>query len=625
MAEMKPFPIFYIETQKTTGLSFVYNLEKLNMAGDATVVHVTHEAVGKIGGIGAVLQGLFTCNSYLDRVNRSIIIGPLFSTEGSASERLGEGGEVLYSSVDGLVKTGFAQAFRKIENFYNTGIVYGRRTFVDEQTGIKSSPETILIDVKYVDKGAVNEFKKRLFEEFGVRSHLFEDLWEYEQYIRLAPVAIAAIKAIGAAQDSTTIIAHEFMGMPTALAAILEPSCDFKTAFYAHEVATMRRIVEERPGHDTMFYNVIRQAHDEKVYVNEVFGDQSSYFKHALVEASKYCNRICAVGDYVVRELRFLAPEFETADIDIVYNGIPAYQISTADKLASKAKLQQYCENLLGYKPDFVFTHVTRLVRSKGLWRDVRVLEHIEKEFRNQGKTAVLFLLSTEVSRRRSRDICNMESAYSWPVAHREGWPDLSGGEAGFYTAIQEFNAKSRNIKIVFINQFGFEQRRCGMRMPEDVEFMDIRKGSDVEFGQSIYEPFGISQFEPLTFGGICVISNVCGCAGFLKDIADVENVKNVIVADYTNLETRDNVNIEDLLQIERTVRDRIEAGVSENVAKEVIARLPQNESEIECLIQNGYELAKNMSWEVAVENYLMVSLQKALDKQPSQTIYTKT
>ncbi len=595
------------------------------MANDTTVVHVTHETVGKIGGIGAVLQGLFTCNSYLDAVDRSIIVGPLFTTEGSVSDRLGENGEVLYSSIDGLVNTGYAPAFRKIENFYNTGIVYGRRTFVDEQTGIKSSPEILLIDVTYLDKGVVNEFKRRLFEEFGVRSHLHEHLWEYEQYIRLAPVAIAVLKAIGAAKESTAIIAHEFMGMPTALAAILDPSCDFKTAFYAHEVATMRRIVEERSGHDTMFYNVMKRAHDDRAYVNDVFGNQNSYFKHALVEASKYCDRIYAVGDYVVNELRFLAPEFEGADIDIVYNGIPAYQISAADKLASRAKLQLYCENLLGYKPDFVFTHVTRLVRSKGLWRDLRVLKYMENEFRNQGKTAVLFVLSTEVSRRRSCDIYNMESAYNWPVAHREGWPDLSGGEANFYTAVQEFNARSRNIKIIFVNQFGFKPKNCGKRMPEDMEFMDIRKGSDVEFGQSIYEPFGISQLEPLTFGGICVISSVCGCSGFLRDTADGESVDNVIVADYTNLENQDYTDIEDLLQIDQPVRNQIEASVSEKVAKEVIARLPQNESEIESMIQTGFELAKNMSWDMAVKNYLLVSLQKALDKQPSQTVYTKT
>jgi hypothetical protein len=131
----------------------------------------------------------------------------------------------------------------------------------------------------------------------------------------------------------------------------------------------------------------------------------------------------------------------------------------------------------LGYKPDFIFTHVTRLVQSKGLWRDLRVLYTIEKEFRTRGKTGVLFVLSTEVSQRRSCDIYNMESAYNWPVAHREGMPDLSGGEANFYTAVQEFNAKSRNIKIVFVNQFGFTPDNCGKRMPKDMEFMDIRKG----------------------------------------------------------------------------------------------------------------------------------------------------
>jgi len=207
-----------------------------------------------------------------------------------------------------------------------------------------------------------------LFEEFGIRSDLFEDLWEFEQYVRLAPVAIAVLRAIGAADDSTLIVSHEFMGMPTALAGILEPGHNFRTIFYAHEVATMRRIVEKHPGHDTMFYNVMRQAHSEGLHVNEVFGEQDSYFKHSLVGASKYCDRILAVGDYVVDELRFLEPEFETAKIDIVYNGIPAYRISASEKLASKAKLQRYCKNLLGYRPDFVFSHVTRLVQSKGMW-----------------------------------------------------------------------------------------------------------------------------------------------------------------------------------------------------------------------------------------------------------------
>jgi len=594
------------------------------MANEITAVHVTHEAVGKIGGIGAVLQGLLTCNSYLDAVGRSILVGPLFSTEGSVLDRLGENGEVLYSSVDGLVNTGYASAFRKIENFYNAGVVYGRRTFVDKQTGIKSSPEVLLIDVRHMDKGPVNEFKKHLFEQFGICSNLYENLWEYEQYVRLAPAAIAALRAIGTVKGSTIIISHEFMGMPTALAAILDHSCDFKTVFYAHEVATMRHIVEEHPGHDTMFYNVIKQARKDNLHVNEVFGDRSGYFKHPLVEAARFCDAICAVGNYTAKELKFLSPEFETANINIVYNGIPAYQISAAEKLQSKEKLQLYCENLLGYKPDLIFTHVTRLVRSKGLWRDLCVLEQMEKGFRTQGKTAVLFILSTQVSQRRSCDIENMEREYNWPVAHREGMPDLSGGEADFYATIQEFNAKNRNIKIIFVNQFGFEPKYCGKRMPEDMEFMDIRKGSDVEFGQSAYEPFGISQLEPLTFGGICVVTNVCGCVGFVRDITGTESVKNIIIANYTNLDNHSFADIEDPLQINRSVRNRIEDCVSKEVAREIIRRLPKNESEIESMIQTGYSLAKNMSWEMVVKNYLLPSLQKALHKQHSEYIHTR-
>ncbi len=592
------------------------------MANEKTMVHVTHETVGKIGGIGAVLQGLFTSNCYLEAVARSILVGPLFTSEGTASNRLGEDGEVLYSSIDGLVNTGYAPAFRKIESFYNVGIVYGRRAFADGQTGIKSSSEVLLIDVTHMDKGAVDEFKRRLFEEFGIRSNLYENLWEYEQYIRLAPPAMAALKAIIPNCNSAMIISHEFMGMPTALAAILEPDGGFKTTFYAHEVATMRRIVENHPGHDTMFYNAIRRAHKNKLYVNDVFGDQHSYFKHALVEASRYCDRICAVGDYVVDELQFLSPEFEIADIDVVYNGIPAYQITADEKLRSKEKLQSYCERLLGYRPDFVFTHVTRLVQSKGLWRDLRVLEHLEREFRTQGKTAVLFILSTEVGQRRSQDIYNMETAYSWPVAHREGMPDLSGGEASFYTAVQEFNARSRNIKIIFVNQFGFAPKYCGKRMPKDMEFIDIRKGSDVEFGQSIYEPFGIAQLESLTFGGICVFSSVCGCAGFVRDVTKGLDVRNVIVADYTDLDARGYGDIEDLLQIDRELRDNIEHSVSEKVAMQICSRLPKNQDEIETMLQTGWSLAEKMSWDMVVKNYMLPSMEKASDKNTRDTVH---
>ncbi len=588
------------------------------MSHKNNIVHVTHEAVGKIGGIGAVLDGIFTTKAYQNNTGRTILISPLWSTEGGVENRLGEDGEVLYSSIDGLIRTNnYLKSFQHIEDYYDVNIVYGRKTFNHHRHDIKSRPEVILIDVTRSDPGPVNEFKAKLYSEFGIRSMDYENHWEFEQWVRLAPPAIAALKAIGAApQDSSTVvISHEFMGMPTALAATLDNEYDFKTVFYAHEVATIRRIVEESPGHDTMFYNVMKQAKSEGLFANDVFGDQSSYFKHVMVDASKYCDNILAVGDYVAEELKFLCPEFLTADIDLTYNGIPAYKIGLEEKKLSKKRLQKYCDNLLGFEPDFIFTHVTRLVRSKGLWRDIRVLEHLEKELRTQHKTAVLFVLSTEVSQRRTQDILNMEAEYHWPVAHREGMPDLSGGEAVFNAAVQEFNAKSRNIKIIFINQFGFTRQTCGSRMPADMEFMDIRKGTDVEFGQSIYEPFGIAQLEPLSFGGICVVSNVCGCAGFVKAVSSEGDVKNVIIADYTDLDGLTFADLEDLKTIDRDTRDKIEHYVSEKVALEICARLARSDAEMAEMLDSGYQLAKHMGWEAVAENYVLKSLNKAFKK----------
>lgn len=588
------------------------------MADETTLVHVTHEATGKIGGIGAVLHGFFTSGSYLKAVERSIIVGPLFSIEGSACDRLGQDGEVLYSAVDGITKTDYRHVFSEIEDLYNVNIIYGRRRFIDKDTAIKSSPEVLLIDIRNADDRIINEFKKQLFEKFGIQSQLYEHIWEYEQYIRLAPPAIAALKAIGAAGNSAMIISHEFMGMPTVLAAMLDTSGDFKTAFYAHEVATMRRITEKHPGHDTMFYNALKQGSENRLCVSDVFGDQNFFFKHALIETSRYCDAVCAVGDYVADELRFLSPEFKTANIDIVYNGLPAYPITVAEKLHSKEKLQQYCRNLLGFEPDFIFTHVTRLVQSKGLWRDLQILENIEKEFRGRNKTAVMLLLSTEVAQRTSADIQNMEAGYNWPVAHREAMPDLSGGEADFYAKIQEFNAKNRNIKVIFLNQFGFDRDTCGLRMPADMEFMDVRKGSDVEFGLSIYEPFGISQLEPLTFGGICVISSVCGCAGFVKDVSNGRAAKNVIVADYTHLSDCCPADIENPLNIDAVMRRQIEQIVAKNIAQNICSALPGSKSEIKKMIKNGYELAKNMSWDAVVQNRLLKILQRVSSTCPA-------
>jgi len=79
------------------------------------IVHVTHEAVHKMGGIGTVLEGLLTCSEYAASVQRTLLLCPLFSRDGDVESRLGEGGDVQYSSLDGRVDHPLAPTFHDIQ------------------------------------------------------------------------------------------------------------------------------------------------------------------------------------------------------------------------------------------------------------------------------------------------------------------------------------------------------------------------------------------------------------------------------------------------------------------------------------------------------------------------------
>ena len=151
--------------------------------------------------------------------------------------------------------------------------------------------------------------------------------------------------------------------------------------------------------------------------------------------------------------------------------------------------------------------------------------------------------------------------------------------------------------------------------MPADMEFMDIRKGSDVEFGQSIYEPFGIAQVEPISFGGICVFSNVCGCAGFVAKVANGDGAPNVIVADYTELSTK-GLRPEQLLGIGQPQRDQIEQEVAEKVARQLMERLPRTPEEFERFIDRGHKLAEQMSWDAVARDYVLPGIERATKAQ---------
>ncbi|HNX27765.1 MAG TPA: hypothetical protein PKK48_10195, partial [Phycisphaerae bacterium] len=363
--------------------------------------------------------------AYRKKVSRSFLIGPKFAGEKTLADRLGPHGEVLYCRADGKIGGEYEKIIRPVEERYGCEIDFGRRLIIEPYSGKNVLIDVILVDVSVVNIERLNTFKGRLFEKFGVTSDRFENIWEYEQYVRLAEPACDTLRAlINGARNPVVILGHEFMGMPTVLKAKLDMP-ESRAYFHAHEVASVRPVVEKRSGHDTMFYNVMSAARRKGLTLEEVFDEVAVNFKHRLVKAAKYCDGVLAVGDFVREELEFMSSDFTESNVHLVYNGIPSNHITLDDKIRSRTMLCDYARKLLGYCPRWVFTHVARPVLSKGIWRDLRVMHELDAMLQQRGETAVYFMLGTLGGVRRPSDVMRMEKDYDWPVTHRLGYPDL--------------------------------------------------------------------------------------------------------------------------------------------------------------------------------------------------------
>jgi hypothetical protein len=598
------------------------------MAGSqlGLVVHATHEAGFKIGGIGATLAGLLASPAYNRAVARTVLVGPLNTASPTEMARLtapDNGLEIIYSSwhrVDEAAAE-VSAGLREIEARYRVRLLYGLRTFTGPEGGVPYDHEVLLVDARWADVTAANAFKQRLWQHYRFASDRYEWLYEFDLVIKAAEPSWAALGLVtareGMAETTRYLIAHEWMGIPLALCARMDQTDPWRLVYYAHEMPTARALVENHPGHDTRFYNVLQQAQAADMTMEELFGEWGGFFKHALLQQVIHMHSILVVGSWVEQELRFMGGHFATAKMDLVYNGLVYQEIDLEERAMSAVRLQQYCHNLLGFRPDYLFTHVTRMVLSKAIWRDLSVLQHLDELLAQDDKRAVFYLLSSaEPAGRSPEEVLRWEREYGWPVVHQADNGDLLGHEIPLYEAIERFNSRSQAVKIVFVNQFGWSQEQCGSKMPADMTFGDLRRGTDLEFGQSIYEPFGIAQMEPLMFGALSVVSTVCGCVGFVEGATQkvgLTHFTNLLQADYVTLRGGLSVYTPwDALEIGLDQRDRLERANAYNVALAVRATLPVTVKQAQALLRWGQQVSRKMSWEVVVQDYLIPALKRA-------------
>ncbi|MFN2154721.1 MAG: hypothetical protein ACK2UX_05755 [Anaerolineae bacterium] len=98
------------------------------------VIHATHEAGVKVGGIGAVLDGLLGSEAYNAGVRETMLVGTIDVNNPEEMERLlspSNALDVAYSSVHDIVDAAadLIDGLREIERRHDVTILYGTRAF----------------------------------------------------------------------------------------------------------------------------------------------------------------------------------------------------------------------------------------------------------------------------------------------------------------------------------------------------------------------------------------------------------------------------------------------------------------------------------------------------------------
>jgi len=131
-----------------------------------------------------------------------------------------------------------------------------------------------------------------------------------------------------------------------------------------------------------------------------------------------------------------------------------------------------------------------------------------------------------------------------------------------------------------------------------------------------VYEPFGISPLEPLCAGAVCVISNICGCAGFVREVTGDKPVDNVRVADYTQLDAE--WSIDELLDMTQQDRDVVEQRVAVELADRLMDVIPTNDTQRKKMLEAGSKLAHKMGWDRVFNDHLEPMLDRVVSSPRS-------
>ena len=365
-------------------------------------------------------------------------------------------------------------------------------------------------------------------------------------------------------------------------------------------------MVEDSPGHEVSFDNLLRLAQANGNRLEDDFGSQAHNYRSELVKRVNRLDGILAVGDNVRDQMLYLQPEVEPEKIHLVYNGISFKPLTWAEIQSNKQIIADYCETLFNFRPDYIFqSHITRPGYLQGAVAGRPAALPPGREVHRGGQKGVFTSSSApwppEAGTRPRSSAWKKTTA--GPSSTRKVGPDLDGAENDVFMNLSLFNARSRAIKGVFLNQFGFSNQTSGKRVPEGADLLTLRSAADVEFGLSTYEPFGIAQLETFPYGGLPILSRACGCSYLVEKAAPPDCS---LIIDYAEQPVNSPVNLSDpdtLKGLSFAERTALEEALADQYAPTLFERIYPEQRRDHFLKMS--KAAPNMSWEVIAQNVI--------------------
>jgi len=454
-------------------------------------------------------------------------------------------------------------SFGKIESEFNVKIFYGEKK--------EDNLLYLFIDTENIYLHKVNSFKGRIYEKFYIESDKFEKINDYEKIVEFAEPAVKCIELLSKNIEcpSPIVFSHEVFGIPAIMNAKMN-NVNIRACFLSYEVHAIRDIVCSHPGHDVAFYNILRHAKNQGKSLEEVFGDRSYIYQFELMRNLYLFDYIFTIGGMLKEELAFIDKKIDKKKIFPVFRGIELdFKALASRKEEDRNTIRKVFSQKIDFDADMIFLHTTRLSISKGIWRDFRVLEVLDEKI---DKNCIFVILGSSAGVHKDIDgLKKISDDYNWPVNHKGGFPDLIDYETEVWWMVNEFNKNSKRIKVLFVNQPGINKEI--FNWPDGFEISNVLNGADLVFGQSIYEPYGVSQAEAALMNNVVLASSQ---SGFIAQFKDFE-LKNIIPAEYVSMGR--NMDMESLRNISIEERNSMEREYSKKIADIIIERLSEKDN----------------------------------------------